>query len=122
MALLHKMLTEDGVGILSYRIETPDFEDAESYAAAFFEAIAERVRDYLETEAAQILGAEYRACTDARKRFTFRPAVYRMSAVRRGESAVVRRVTLARAGKILFEKETVDELINGRVLPRLLKK
>ena len=117
MTVLQKMLTEDGVPILSYRIELPDFEGSESCAAGFFRALAERAVKYLETDAAEILRAAYRASTDPRRRFTFRPAVYRLSAVRQGQDRLIRTVTLSRGGKTLFRRQAVDVIVGGRVLP-----
>ena len=124
MAEFRKMLTEDGVIILSYQIELPDFEENEergSDVAAFYREIAERALLYLEEVVAEHLRAEYRAREDARKRFSFRPMVYRMTVRREGECGIVRRVTLSRAGRLLFEQETADFLSGGKVLPYQMK-
>lgn len=120
MESFRKMLTEDGVGILSYRIELPDLGEDDGGARdpeAFYRGIAERVMTYLETVVAERLRTEYRESDDARKRFTFRPMVYCMTARRDGESCILRRVTLSRGGRLLYENETADLLSDGRVLP-----
>ncbi len=120
MESFRKMLTEEGVGILSYQIELPDFDENEEgfcELTAFYRGIAERAARYLETVAAERLRAEYRASEDARKRFSFRPVRYLLSARWEGDR-IVRRVTLSRGGKLLFEEETVDLLEGGRVLPQ----
>ena len=124
MAELKMVLTEDGVAILSYRIELPDFDESEERlrgAAAFYRDLAERTLAYLEGSVAEHMRAEYRASGDARKRFTFRPMLYCLSVRREGENRVLRRVTLSRGGRLLFENETADLLSGGNVLPLEVK-
>ena len=100
---------EEGVPILLFRVETPAFDAAsgKTDAASFYSELARRTEAYLSGEFADLLRSEYQASDPARRRFTFRPAVY-SHAVRRiasGDALTVEReVSLTRAGRVLFSR------------------
>ena len=101
--------TEDGVPVLLLRVEIPAFDAAfgKTDAASFYAELARRVADCLSGRIADLLRAEYRRSDPARRRFTFRPAVYSHT-VRcfreDGVLSVERTVVLSRAGRTLFSR------------------
>lgn len=115
---------EEGVPLLLYRVETPAFDAAygKTDAASFYSELARRAEAYLTGAFSDRLRAEYRASDPARRRFTFRPAIYSHT-VRRttgGDAlTVTREVSLSRAGQVLFSRvytETWDPA-DGSLLP-----
>ena len=100
---------EDGVPLLLWRVEIPALDAAfgKTDAASFYGELARRAEAYLSGEFAGILRAEYNASDPARRRFTFRCAVYSHAVrceLRDGALNVERTVTLSRAGRVLFSR------------------
>ena len=100
---------EEGVILLLFRIETPAFDAAPgtSGAASFYEKLADRIERFLSGALSENLRAAFLAADPARRRFTFRPAIYShtVSATLTGDAlSVERTVTLKRAGRLLFSR------------------
>ena len=100
---------EEGVILLLFRIETPAFDAApgSSGAASFYEKLADRIERFLSGALSENLRAAFLAADPARRRFTFRPAIYShtVSATLTGDAlSVERTVTLKRAGRLLFSR------------------
>lgn len=100
---------EEGVILLLFRIETPAFDAAPgtSGAASFYEKLADRIECFLSGALSDNLRAAFLAADPARRRFTFRPAIYShtVSATLTGDAlSVERTVTLKRAGRLLFSR------------------
>lgn len=100
---------EEGVILLLFRIETPAFDAAPgtSGAASFYEKLADRIERFLSGALSENLRAAFLAADPARRRFTFRPAIYShtVSATLTGDAlSVERTVTLKRAGQLLFSR------------------
>lgn len=100
---------EEGVILLLFRIETPVFDAAPgtSGAASFYEKLADRIERFLSGALSENLRAAFLAADPARRRFTFRPAIYShtVSATLTGDAlSVERTVTLKRAGRLLFSR------------------
>ena len=115
---------EDGVPLLLWRVEIPALDAAfgKTDAAFFYTELARRAEAYLCGEFAGILRAEYRCADPARRRFTFRYAVYAHAvrcALRDGALTVERTVTLTRAGRVLFRREYREawDPSDGSLLP-----
>ena len=100
---------EEGVILLLFRIETPAFDagPGTSGAASFYEKLADRIERFLSGALSENLRAAFLAADPARRRFTFRPAIYShtVSATLTGDAlSVERTVTLKRAGRLLFSR------------------
>ena len=100
---------EEGVILLLFRIEIPAFDAAPgtSGAASFYERIAARTERFLLGPLSDDLRAAFLASDPARRRFTFRPAIYSHTVTARTEAGaltVERAVTLKRAGRLLFSR------------------
>ena len=100
---------EEGVILLLFRIEIPAFDAAPgtSGAASFYEKLADRIERFLSGALSDNLRAAFLAADPARRRFTFRPAIYShtVSATLTGDAlSVERTVTLKRAGRLLFSR------------------
>ena len=75
MVYREKLMTEDGVALLFYRIELPEaMSEAEG---ALAERITAPVAAYLEGALTEALRSEYLASEHPRRRFLFRRAEYR---------------------------------------------
>ena len=116
--------TEDGVTLLLWRVEIPAFDAAFDHtdAASFYAELARRVTDCLCGRIADLLRAEYRRSDPARRRFTFRPAVYShaVGCDRDGDVlSVGRTVALSRAGRVLFSRAFCErwDQSDGSFLP-----
>ena len=101
--------TEDGVPLLIWRVEIPALDAAfrDTDAAFFYAELARRVTDCLCGRIADLLRAEYRRSDPARRRFTFRPAVYSHAVACDGDGcalSVGRTVAFTRAGRVLFSR------------------
>lgn len=97
---------EGGVPLLLWRVETPALDAAfgKTDAASFYARVAEKCEAWLCGSFAERLREEYRASDPARRRFTWRPAIYShltRIAANDGGFAVERTVTLLRAGRTL---------------------
>lgn len=115
---------EEGVILLLFRIEMPAFDAAPeaTAAASFYERIAERAERFLSGALSENLRASFLAADPARRRFTFRPAIYSHTSTARAEAgvlAVERAVTLKRAGRLLFSRVFSErwDLSDGSFLP-----
>lgn len=115
---------EEGVILLLFRIETPAFDAAPgtSGAASFYEKLADRIERFLSGALSENLRAAFLAADPARRRFTFRPAIYShtVSATLTGDVlSVERTVTLKRAGRLLFSRVFSERwnLADGSFLP-----
>lgn len=115
---------EEGVILLLFRIEIPAFDAAPGAigAASFYERIAERAERFLAGRFSEDLRAAFLASDPARRRFTFRPAIYSHTAAARAEAGVLtveRTVTLKRAGRLLFSRVFSERwnLADGSFLP-----
>ena len=102
--------TEDGVPLLLWRAEFPAFDAAngKTEAAAFYEKAARKCEEYLTGRFADLLREEYRAADPARRRFSFRPALYAHTVRIASDGAILsveRTVTLKRAGRVLFTRD-----------------
>ena len=100
---------EDGVPLLFWRVEIPALDAAfgKTDAASFYTELARRAEAYLTGEFAEGLRAEYRAADPARRRFSFRGAVYSHTVrceLQNGALTVERNVTLTRVGRVLFRR------------------
>lgn len=100
---------EEGVILLLFRIETPAFDAAPgtSGAASFYEKLADRIERFLSGALSEKLRAAFLSADPARRRFSFRPAIYShtASATLTGDAlSVERTVTLKRAGRLLFSR------------------
>jgi len=115
---------EEGVPLLLWRVEIPAFDAAsdESDAASFYTEIARRAESFLCGRLTGILRSAYRDADPARRRFTFRPAVYSHTVreISRGNRLLVEReIRLLRAGRTLFARvyrESWDPA-DGTLLP-----
>lgn len=101
--------TEENVPLLLWRVETLAFDAApgKSGAASFYADLAARTKRYLSGSLTDLLRAEYLRSDPARRRFTFRCAVYSHSTrVEKGDGdvTVVRSVALTRAGRVLLRR------------------
>ena len=101
--------SEEGVLLLLWRLEFPALDAAseKTDAASFYSALAKRTEKYLTGGFADLLRAAYLSLDPARRRFTFRCAVYRhdVKIARDGEkTAVVRTLTLTQAGRVLLSR------------------
>ena len=100
---------EEGVILLLFRIEIPavDAAPGRSGAASFYEKLADRIERFLSGALSDNLRAAFLAADPARRRFTFRPAIYShtVSATLTGDAlSVERTITLKRAGRLLFSR------------------
>ncbi len=116
MARSERLMTEDGVALLFYRIELP--EPSGERERALLEEILTRAVSYLEGEVTEALRREYLASEHPKRRFTFRRAEYRLT-VRRGEDGhLTARLCFSRGGKVLMEgDERLTVLADGRLFP-----
>ena len=115
---------EEGVILLLFRIEIPAFDAApgRSGAASFYEKLADRIERFLSGALSDSLRAAFLAADPARRRFTFRPAIYVHAVTARAEAGVLsveRTVTLKRAGRLLFSRVFTERwaLPDGSFLP-----
>ncbi|MBO4284230.1 MAG: hypothetical protein J5958_06380 [Clostridia bacterium] len=116
--------TEDGVSLLFWRVEFPALNAAfaRTDAASFYAELARRATGCLSGQIADLLRAQYRASDPARRRFTFRPAVYAHTVRFSRENdalAVERTVAFSRAGRVLFSRVFCErwDPFDGSFLP-----
>ena len=102
-------VTEDGVVLLSWRVEVPAFDavPGKTGAASFYHDLAGKVEEYLTGDLAAALRVAYAEADPTRRRFTFRRLIYRHEITElyiETTLTVVRTVSVVRAGKVLFSR------------------
>lgn len=103
MVYKEKLMTEDGVALLFYRIELPETMSEQEAATA--ERITIPVATYLEEVLTEALRSEYLASEHPRRRFLFRRAEYRLTVRREADGTLTAHLTLKRGKRSLFESE-----------------
>ena len=110
----HGKTEEEGVILLLWRVEIPAFDAAfgKTDAASFYETLAARAESFLAGRFSDQLREEYRRADPVRRRFTFRPAIYRHAVTgvfSDGAVSIERAVTLKRAGRVLFARDFCEK-------------
>lgn len=116
MAVFKRLMTEEGVALLSYRTELP--EVATEAEDRLLSGILSRALAYLEGDLTQALRREYQDLTEPRKRFTFCRADYRLCIRRQESGALSLSLTLRRGARLLCEwEEAFSVSESGAAIP-----
>jgi hypothetical protein len=113
---IKRMMTEDGVPLLLYRIELPDALGAGE--AALLSALTERAVAYLEGELTERMRQSYLSSNDRGKRFSFLRLDYRLRIFRSQADTLTLSFSAGRGSATLGEGELSFAVApDGKALP-----